>query len=137
MKKIILVLLFLSSIVSANDMQVESTIFNKIITALTSKENPKVYLYKKNEALERYPGELEIVDKCRDSDIVVLSTLKDLPEACKDKIFFGTRYKHLRDERVVGSFFWQKGRPNILFYKSRLDKKDIKLDKSFDKYIEE
>ena len=137
MRRFIVILILLGSIVLANDIELKSVIFNKIIIAVTAKERPLVYIYKKNEALEKYPGALEIVSKCRDADVVVLSTLKDLPEACKEKIFFGTRYKHLRDRRVIGSFFWQKGRPNILFYKDRLDKKDIKLDKTFDKYIEE
>ena len=121
----------------ADDMTLESTIFNKVITAVTAKESPKVYIYTKNKALERYPGDLELVKSCKDADIVILTTLKDIPEACKDKIFFGTRYQHLRDERVIGAFFWQKGRPNILFYRKRLDKFNIQLDKSFDKYIEE
>jgi len=117
-------------------MEIESVIFNKVICALTHKAHPKVYIFKKNHALNVYPGELEIVNECRNADIVILSTLKGLPEACKDKIYFGTRYAHLYDVHVVGAFFWQKGRPNILFYQERLDQYHISLDESFQKYIE-
>ncbi|WP_152184767.1 hypothetical protein [Sulfurimonas indica] len=122
--------------VFANDVALESAIFNKVIIAVTTKEYPEVYIYKENKALEQFPGKLKIVNSCKEADIVIITTLKNLPEACKEKILFGTRYSHLRDNRVVGAFFWQKGRPNILFYKRRLERYNIKLDASFDKYIE-
>ena len=135
MRAVLFILIIVGSII-ADDMTLESAIFNKVVTAVTAKESPKVYIYTKNKALEKYPGKLGLVQSCKDADIVILTTLKNIPEACKNKIFFATRYQHLRDERVIGAFFWQKGRPNILFYQKRLDKFNIKLDKSFDRYIE-
>ncbi len=104
---------------------------------MSEKEHPKVYIYTQNKALETFPGNLQVVNNCKEADIVLLSTLKDLPKGCKEKILFGTKYKHLRNKQVVGAFFWQKGRPNILFYEKRLQKQGIKLDASFKKYIEE
>ena len=118
-------------------MQLESAIFNKLITAVTTKEHPKVYIFTQNDALEKYPGSLVLVENCKDADVVILSTLKNLPEACKGKILFGTRYMHLRNPQVIGAFFWQKGRPNILFYQYRLDQHHIKLNENFQKYIEQ
>jgi len=137
LKNILLILLLVSNVLFASDTQLESAIFNKILKAVTAKEHPKVYIYTQNEALEKYPAAFVLVKHCKDADVVVLSTLKNMPEACKGKILFGTRYAHLRNPQVIGAFFWQKGRPNILFYRDRLAKNHIKLDASFEKYIED
>ena len=135
--RILLFILFIGiNVLFANDIELESAIFNKVLTAVTAKERPKVYIYQHNDALEKYPGKLQLVKDCKDADIVLVSTLKNLPKECAGKILFGTRYSHLQNPQVVGAFFWQKGRPNILFYKYRLEEKDIKLDKSFEKYVE-
>jgi len=37
---------------------------------------------------------------------------------------------------IVGGFYWQKGRPNILFLKDNIDKYNIKLPSSMKQYIE-
>ena len=137
MKRIFFIVLFIATILTSDDLQVESSIFKKIIGAMVKSDTlPKVFIYKKNDSLQKYPDGLELVSSCAYADVVIVSTLKNLPGSCSDKIIFGTKYSHLSDKRVVGALFWQKGRPNILFYKNRLDIDNIKLDSSFDKYIE-
>ena len=132
----LLIIFLIITTVHSNDAELESKIFKNIINALVQKEYPVIYLHKKLDSLSDNPGKLSISIKCEDADLVILSTLKDLPKGCKGKILFGTRYSHLKNSNVIGSFFWQKGRPNILFYADRLKKNKIKLDASFDKYIE-
>jgi len=134
--KILFFITFIYSIVLASDIKLASSIFNAIAIDLTKKDKPKVYLHENIKSIQQYPKNLDIVKNCKIADIVILSTIKDIPSLCKDKILFGTRYTHLKDKRVIGAFFWQKGRPNILFYRDRLEKRYIKLDASFDKYIE-
>ena len=133
----ILLILFLISTIYAGDLQLASTIFEKLTTAITHEKNPKIYVHEDIDAIEEFNFKFNIVDDCSDADIVLLSTTKGIPSTCRGKVLFGTRYKHLRDEKVIGAFFWQKGRPNILFYKSRLDKNYIRLDSSLDKYVED
>jgi len=120
----------------ANDVQLASSIFNTIVSSVTHKKSASVYLYKNIESVSQYPDKLQIVQDCSSADLVLLSTVKNIPKDCDSKVLFGTRYSHLKNKNVIGAFFWQKGRPNILFYKKRLKKYHIKLDKSFDKYIE-
>jgi hypothetical protein len=137
LKLLFIVIFLVCTFLAADDLKIEATIYNKIIIAITKKEKPKVYIYKQCKSLKKYPGKIELVAHCKDADIVIVTTLKNIPKMCftKNKIF-GTKYSHLKNPHVIGAFFWQKGRPNILFYKYRLDQNNIKLDKSFNKYIE-
>ena len=128
---------FLTATVYASDDKKASGIFNLIVKEMTRIDKPNVYLHGTISSIKKYPGNLKVVTECKDADIVILSTTKNIPEECIKKLLFGSRYSHLKNQNVIGSFFWQKGRPNILFYKSRLKKQNIKLNPSFDKYIED
>jgi len=129
-------ILFLITTVYASDDKKASSIFNLIAKDITDKASPNIYLHISNPSLEKYPGDLNIVKTCDAADLVIISTVNYLPKECSKKILFGTRYSHLKNPNVIGAFFWQKGRPNILFYEKRLEKYSIKLEPSFNKYIE-
>jgi len=133
----LLLVLFLVTSIYASDSKKASGIFNLIVKEITKKENSSVYLHKGIESIEKYPGNLKIVTECKDADIIILSTTRDIPKECNKKLLFGSRYSHLKNPNVIGAFFWQKGRPNILFYQKRLNTHHIKLDSSFNRYIEE
>jgi len=133
----LLLVLFLVTSIYAGDSKKASGIFNLIVKEITKKENSSVYLHKGIESIEKYPGNLKIVTECKDADIIILSTTRDIPKECNKKLLFGSRYSHLKNPNVIGAFFWQKGRPNILFYQKRLNTHHIKLDSSFNRYIEE
>ncbi|MCD6433415.1 MAG: hypothetical protein J7L21_05175 [Sulfurimonas sp.] len=135
MKKIILFFLIIST-VNAENSQKASSIFNMITKSITKKTEPVIYIHKEVKSLQLFPGNIKIVKECEEADIIILSTLKNIPSKCREKLLFGTRYSHLDNENVIGAFFWQKGRPNILFYKKRLELNGIKLDSSYNKYIE-
>ncbi len=135
MIKIVLTLLIITTVYASDDRKAAG-IFNLIVKEITQKVSPNVYLHKTNSSIQQYPGSLNIVTECDKADLIILSTTNNIPKECSKKILFGTRYLHLKNPSVVGAFFWQKGRPNILFYKKRLEKNHIKLDSSFDKYIE-
>ena len=132
----LLLAFLLITIAHASDNQKASGIFNLLVKEITKKASPNVYLFTGNSSIEQYPGSLNIVTGCDKADLIILSTTQNIPKECLTKILFGTRYSHLKNPNVVGAFFWQKGRPNILFYKERLERNSIKLHSSFDKYIE-
>ena len=136
MRNIILTFFLITSIYASDDKKAAG-IFNFIIKEVTNKENSNVYLHTTVSSIEQYPGNLKIVTKCQEADIVILSSATNLPKECQKKILFGSRYSHLENPNVIGAFFWQKGRPNILFYKKRLKERNIKLDSSFNRYIED
>ena len=135
MIKAVLILLLITSIYASDDKKA-SGIFNLIVKEITKKENSNIYIHTNIYSIERYPGNIHLVDDCKKADLVILSTTKNIPKECEGKILFGSRYSHMKSTNVVGSFFWQKGRPNILFYQNRLKKHNINLDSSFNRYIE-
>ena len=135
MIKTVLIFFLITTVYAGND-KTASSIFNMITKSITKKSNSKVYIHTQVDSLQKYPGNLKIVNGCNKADVVILSTMKNLPQKCLKKVLFGTRYSHLKNPEVVGAFFWQKGRPNILFYQERLEKKNIKLSPNFNKYIE-
>lgn len=135
MKSLIICFLMISTI-DASDIKLASSIFNNIISAITYKTKSFVYIHTQVDTIEKYPGNLIRVYDCKEADVVVLSNTKNIPDSCSGKILFGTRYYHMEHNDVVGSFFWQKGRPNILFYQKRLEKYNIRLESDYDKYIE-
>jgi len=132
-----MILLFVS-IVHPNDkdLRLESSIYYAIFKEITHNERPKIYMYENIPSIKKFDSRFELVKDCNDSDVVILTHIEDIRKECQEKILFGTRYQTLNYKSVVGAFFWQKGRPNILFYKTRLDQHNITLNKHFEKYID-
>jgi len=87
-------------------------------------------------SIVEFSSNFNIVQECAEADIIFVTHQREIKKECQGKIFFGSRYKTLQKEQTVGAFFWQKGRPNILFYKSRLDRYGIRLNPHFIKYID-
>jgi hypothetical protein len=59
------------------------------------------------------------------------------PQQCSNKPIFTNNYRLFKNfPQIIGAFFWQKGRPNIIFDAERLKEQNIVLDPSYDKYIE-
>jgi len=118
------------------DLRLESSVYYAIFKEITHSERPKIYMYTPVPSIERFDSRFQLAKDCKQSDVVIIKHSKDLTNECKDKILFGTKYQTLRNKNVVGAFFWQKGRPNILFYKTRLDEHKIILNKDLRKYID-
>ncbi len=121
---------------SEQELRLESNIYHTITKELTHKERPKIYMQIKIPSIEQFPSHFEIVTHCEKADILLITYAKEVNIKCQNKIIFGTRKKTLSTKNTVGAFFWQKGRPNILFYKSRIEKIGLDLGKDFQKYID-
>ncbi len=121
----------------ANDKELASSLLYKATQAITNKQTPNIYLHHKEKIKFNFDfSKFNIVNNCKQADIVILPTTKDLQKQCRKKILFATNLNALKNKHVIGAFFWQKGRPNIIFYNKRLKQKHIKLNASFSKYIE-
>ena len=127
--------LFFSLLLLADDIEIEKNIYETIFLALVEVEKPSVYSEDNIQSLGLRPALFTQVYTCTAADIVVM-TKSTLPKSCQDKVVVGTRYRHLRKPYVFGAFFWQKGRPNILFKRAKLEEKGIILKSELVDYME-
>ena len=129
-------LFLLITLLNASDIEIEALIYDKLIHGVVHTSKPHVYIYGDVNSLQKYHENIILEQNCTNADIVIVTTFTNFPNNCNDKLLFGTKYLHTKDHRVLGAFFWQKGRPNIIFYQKRLKEYNVTLDNSFAKFIE-
>lgn len=135
MKKLLLPLL-IGLQLAASDTELATRIYTTIARALTAKSTPLFYVHGDIEELRDNPA-IRRTGNCFAADIIVAEHLEGLPAGCLDKPLFASRYRLFREhEEIVGAFFWQKGRPNIVFSAGRLQQRGITLSAEFTPYIE-
>ena len=82
--------------------------------------------------------QLNVVKTCKNAKVLILSSDKSIPKHCISKPVLVLDYDLLeKHSNAVSAFFWQKGRPNIVFLKKRLQHFSISLPSTYDKYVEE
>jgi len=138
LKKIIFLLLLTPLVLFSSDLKTEQKIYKLIIhSLLPDKKDIKVWSdTSSKEDLLKGIEDIIYVTSPSEADFVLLSKDKKID---KDIIKFVTNIQLLEDHQnsVVGGFFWQKGRPNILFLRQNLKKHDITLPESMQSYIED
>ena len=132
-----LLILLLASVLSAFDTITAAKIFDKIFQAMTDKQQVKVYssneMYK--EVVISAPS-LNLVSSCKEADIILIDSMKEIPKECKEKLFFTTsNFVFKKFDNAVGAFYCDRGHISIKFSESRLDNHNVKLPNSFKKYI--
>jgi len=138
LKKILLAtVLTLSLLASAIDK--ERNIYRAILNAIFP-EKKVIYVWldnpKRKDVFKKI-SRVEIVDNRDKADILILYNTFDVPD--DNKIIFADGYlvfEHFKD-RLVGGFYWQKGRPNLVFLKKNLKDHNITLPESLKDYIED
>jgi len=137
LKKIIFLLL-IATVLFSSDLKTEQKIYKLIIHALLpNKKDIKVWSdTKSKENLLRGIDDIVYVSSPTKANFVLLSKDK---KTNKDVIKFVTNIQLLEAQQnnVVGGFFWQKGRPNILFLRRNLKEHNITLPESMQEYIED
>lgn len=135
MKKLLLLLLAAFHL-AASDIELATKIYKTIAVALTANSTPLFYIHGDIGEL-RDNRQILRTERCAKADIVILSTFDGLPPECLKKPLFASRYRlFLEHSEIVGAFFWQKGRPNIVFSAERLQQRGIRLGAEFEPYIE-
>lgn len=78
---------------------------------------------------------LILVKKPESANIVLVDSFEEIPSGDNKIIFTTNPSVFERNDNAVGAFYWEHGRPKIIFLQSRLDVKGIRLTPSFEKYI--
>lgn len=133
---IVLVPSLLCAEVSKSSM--ETQIIEKIATSLFPKQRITAWGETTDQKnIIRQSKKIEEAVDSSHADLIIVS--KNLPQNLShNTVIITTEYTLLKnDERIIGAFFWQKGRPNLLFLRPRMQKANVKLGHEFDKYIED
>lgn len=136
MKKIA-ILLILSIFSFASIQKIEKEICAKILLSLFKQKSIiKVWNNSDRAFKNLNSGRFLFVRSPRQADIIIVDHYEDIKA---NKPIFVRKYYLLRKykNRAVGGFYWQKGRPNIIFIKPNLKKFNIKLPSEFSDFIEE
>ena len=117
--------------------KIESKIIMSMIEVVSSHKVFSVYT-NSQKLKEILPTEkIVFVDDCEGAELAILEKSK-VEKNCTDIAIITLEYDLLKKyPNSIGSFFWQKGRPNIVFIKSRLKNRNILLDSAFDEFVEE
>jgi hypothetical protein len=138
LKTFIISLLFGCVVLFAQSASIEKKIYTHILHSLyPQSKGIKVWAdtQSKREMLQGIP-KVKIVTKPEDADFILVQKKKDLNTK---GLIFATDYHTLEHYKksAIGGFYWQKGRPNILFLKPNLIKHRITLPKEMQEYIED
>lgn len=122
------------------EIELEAKIIANIANSTTNGDI-KLFIPKITELEKKiYSKYLKVVDSCENSNFVFIKNKINKPKTCHltNKVFFTNNYRKLLNTNMyIGAFFWSKSRPNIVFIKNRLDKKNIKLPNSYKQFIED
>lgn len=118
--------------------KIEAQIIDKIVVSLFPGQKITVWgetVDQKN--MIKQSTKISRVESSSNADLIIVT--KNIPQNLSDNcVIITTEYALLKkDERIIGAFFWQKGRPNLLFLRPRMQKANVNLGHEFDKYIED
>jgi hypothetical protein len=135
--------------VHLNAVDRESTlkIYHSVFNALAL--NPPIHVYTNdNEYRDVFQHSKKIVltDNAKESDIVlitnertlndILYTMNENVDISKKPIMFVTNYHFLKiSDKIVGAFYWRKGRSQLLFIKKRLKHYGITLPEEYQRFM--
>lgn len=137
MKKLILTLILILSPLFSSEIKTASKIMEKISTVLIKKEITSVITNDtRNTEIVSLSKIMKNISSCTNADIIITHS-KNI-QKCDDKVLvFVTNYLAFKAlPHAIGAFFYQKGRPNIIFREANLKKHNIILPSEFNKYIE-
>jgi hypothetical protein len=138
LKKIWLFLIIFSISLLGSKIEVEKQIYKQILYGIFPYKETIYVWYDENMEFLKTISKVHIVQDINSADILILAhPIKE--EKIDNKVVFVQSYHLLKQYSsfAIGGFYWQKGRPNLLFLKENLEKFNIRLDKTLERYIED
>ena len=137
MKRLIVLLLF-PLVVFASAMNFEQKIYAAILQDIFPHQSTIAVWSDDKEIrnLLQTIVHVRVVASPKDANFLIIKYDKEI-KGVKGYIFAASYriLKYYKDE-AIGGFFWQKGRPNVIFLAPNLKKKSLQLPKDLEQYIE-
>jgi hypothetical protein len=134
MRKKLLTLLSSVVMLSAqdSDIKLHAQMINKLALDISKQEHPKIYDPTFGRSYSGYLNNSTTVNTCNEADIVIISSTNQMQGCNKNQIILVTKYDLLNEiPNAIGAFYWQKGRPNLVFISPRLVEKNMKLTSEY------
>ncbi len=137
LRSFLIVVFIITSLFSYDASTIKAKILSQIAHELVKKDIVNIYV--EDNTLSKTKNLIPSIvyttfDK---ADVVFLSTRKTLLMSSNKKYIFATSYNLYKTyPNILGVFFWQKGRPNIIIRSKIAKNKNIHFSKLFEKYIE-
>jgi len=138
LKKLLLFFTFAINLF-ASTLEIEQKIYTVVLKALFPAQS-KIILWtdnqEKKKVFQNLPIEIKITNNKQQADILIVY---DTPNLKTEKLIFAGTYRILKlyKNQAIGGFYWQKGRPNLIFIQKTLSKNHIELPKELLDYVEE
>ena len=137
LKIILLILISIKLVFAFDATAVKAEILSKIAYEFVKKDVANIYtddaelLKIKGLSLSLNHSSLE------DADIVFVTQNSENVSIDSEKYIFTTCYNTFKKyPHIVGVFFWQKGRPNIIIREEIVKKQNITLSEPFQRFLE-
>ena len=135
MRKIVILLFLLYGHLYALERKSTLKMYHSIFAALSQKTPVNVYTNDEEyRDVFKHSKNISLSDKLEEADIVLVTEERALntilyrvnKDRDKKPIIFVTNYHFLKiSNKIVGAFYWRKGRSQLLFIKSRLKEHNI------------
>ena len=137
MKAFVLIFVIISAIFASNVEKIEAQLLSTIAHGLVHKRVINVCVDDPSlKGAGKYFKKMKLVS-CDKADVVFTLHDKSIMKKCKTSLIFSTSYYLFEHSpMIVGAFFWQKGRPNIIFRKKQLKHLGINLPKDLMMYTD-
>jgi len=127
----------LGSIVFGGSRETEIRIYSLIINAIVPDKSDVVIWTddkKRLKYLEKFTN-IRFSDTPDKADLLIVKETEGIKS---DRPIFAISYPILKyyKDSALGGFYWQKGRPNVIFLQENLRRKGITLPKSMSKFVE-
>ena len=133
MKKILIIIFMLTSL-SYADAQYELILYEKIVPNIFGKKS-KIFVDKSNTQLFLNSNKLILVYDCKQADVLIGKNFTDLPKECEGKPIFSTNHRSFENNNnAIGAFYWKRYKPTIIFRNSTLNRFNLVLPKSLQRY---
>ena len=135
--KIVYLLFLMFVLVDAQEYTLK--LYEKLLTPLFHDLPIVVFSDKESKKILHMSRAFQVKNTCDNSvDVLVGSNFQNLPKNCKNKPIFATTYRlYSENNNSFGAFYWRKGRPQIHFKRTILEKFHFKLPKKLQRFIDE
>ena len=134
MKKLLIFFIFIGLHLQAQS-NYELKLYEKILPTLFHNRPIKLFVDNETKIILKHSDIFHIVDYCDNDTVVLVGNFRSIPKGCKDNPLFATSYRSFKDnENAFGAYYWRKGRPQLFFKESILNKFNVQLPKSLKKY---